>query len=154
MKHLTSLDVTGLSGVDEFACSGNKLTSIDLTGMTGATSIYLDGNALTSIDIAPCTSLEKIMVAENELTSIDLSKNPGLSGVYVQDNKLTAIDVTSNPNVRWTLSAGIGLKEFPIVTQPADTVTHGMGIFTLHHRLVAVLTGKILGEFAYRTVHR
>ena len=70
-NRLTTLDVSGCSGVYTLNCTNNQLTSLTLTGCTALAQLDCTYNHLTEIDIRTCTRLTRNMVhADSGVTII------------------------------------------------------------------------------------
>ena len=77
-------------------CQNNQLTSIDLTGLTGISTLNCESNLLTTLTLAGTSSLTALDCGYNQLTNIDISTNINLNYLWCNNNLLTSIDVTNN----------------------------------------------------------
>jgi len=110
-SQLSSLDVSGLTALEEFHCSGNlfmsldlrslntlkslscsdnQLVSLDLRGLTTLVSVSCPNNQLTTLNLTGCTSLGLLDCSLNQLTYLDISSLTSLSNLLLFNNKLTS----------------------------------------------------------------
>lgn len=73
-NHLTTLDVTHCTQLEQILCSTNELMSIDLTHCTQLKQLNCDSNQITSLDVSKCTKLETLYCEFNQLTELDVSR--------------------------------------------------------------------------------
>jgi len=100
-ENITSLDLSGLTGLDQLSCNYCSLTELNCSSLTAVTEIYAQGNRIASVDLSACTALKTLNMADNLLSSIDLSKNTALEGLYLYNNTISTLDLTANSNTRW-----------------------------------------------------
>lgn len=84
--------------------NNNALTSINVSGNTGIWRLDVYNNNLTSIDITGFTTLTHLRFQNNDISGdIDVSANPGLGilGTYNNDN-LASIDLGGIPYTNFT----------------------------------------------------
>lgn len=112
---LTSLDVSGCSGLERLICNNtqlrsinasgctsltvlncsfSQLTSLNLSGCTALTDLYCSGNQLTSLNLSGCTSLETLECTNNRLTSLKIPHGPALISLNCSNNQLTSLDLS------------------------------------------------------------
>jgi Leucine-rich repeat (LRR) protein len=115
MNELTSLNVSGLTKLNDLTCSDNKLTSLNVNGCTGLAGLYasknklsslnpsgvpglifvnVTDNSLSSLDLRAATNLVTIVCEQNYLTSLNVSGLTKLEGIVCNDNRLTTLDVS------------------------------------------------------------
>ncbi len=87
-NHLTSLDVSALSGLTAFSCAQNSLTALNLSGNPALQILSCGGNRLASLNVSMCPGLALLECAGNRLTSLDLSGNGALAGLDCSENRL------------------------------------------------------------------
>jgi prepilin-type N-terminal cleavage/methylation domain-containing protein len=78
--NLTSLNVSGLTGLTSLNGGSNSLTSLSVSGLASLQSLDCSYNALTSLLLSGCASLEVISCGGNQLKSLDIS---GLPACYI-----------------------------------------------------------------------
>ena len=98
---LTALDVSGLANLYTLECIGSylynapRISSINVTGCTGLYSLDVNQNNLTNIDVSTCTSLSILKCGRNLLTTLDVSGCPVLRRLHIYHNDITAIDLST-----------------------------------------------------------
>ena len=97
---LTSLNMTGCTGLKELYCSYNNLTSLDVSGLTNLEVLDCCFNSIESLDVSWLTNLNDFNCSYNDLTSLDLSGLTKLQIVQCQDNSLTSLDVSGLTNLK------------------------------------------------------
>ena len=116
-NELTTLDLSGLTGLTELNCAGNELTALDLSGLTGLTELDCGGNELTALDLSGLNGLTELYCSGNKLTNLNLPAGlkvldcsyngltalpalpAGLTELYCADNKLTNLNLPSGLEV-------------------------------------------------------
>lgn len=92
---LTSINVSGNTGIQRLDCFNNNLTSLDITGFTTLTYLRFQNNAITgSLDVSGNLSLEKLGAYGNDLSNIDLGAIPYTSFTYFKistNNNLSCV---------------------------------------------------------------
>lgn len=89
---LTSINVSGNTGIQRLDCFNNNLSSLDITGFTTLTYLRFQNNSITgSLDVSGNLNLEKLGAYSNDLTNIDLGAIPYTSFTYFK--------VSSNANL-------------------------------------------------------
>lgn len=92
---LTSLDVSGLTGLIQLYCGFNSITSLDLTGLSSLATLNCYGNGMTSLNVAGLTSLSSLNCGNNSIASLDLTGCTGITGLYCYSNAITSLDVSA-----------------------------------------------------------
>jgi len=100
--NLTGLDLIGnplLSVLNTEEC--NLLSTLDITGLTGLVDVNLYNNNLSALDVSGNLNLQTLNVRLNNLTVLDLADNTALTFLNVRQNSLTDLDMRNgnNPNV-------------------------------------------------------
>lgn len=67
---LTSLNVSGFTGLSYLDARDNLLTSLGVSGCTALLTIYAQNNQLTSVVLSGCTDLRGVDLGGNQLTSV------------------------------------------------------------------------------------
>ena len=93
---LKYLRVRGNTGLLELRCAYCALTSLDVTGCTGLNLLHCEVNSnLSSIQgLADCTALNWFGCDYCAFTSLDVTFCPGLKSFYCYNNQLTSLNVT------------------------------------------------------------
>ena len=99
-NHLSSLDVSGMSKIEELICANNQLASININGCSSLTMLFLNGNKFQSLDLRNCNSLESVHCCLNELTSLNISGMSNLTYFYCYNNNLSSINLSGLPSLR------------------------------------------------------
>ena len=89
-NQLTSLDVQGLNSLQNLECYNNQLTSLDVQGLTALQNLYCSYNQLTSLDVQGLNSLQNLSCSSNQLTSLDVQGLNSLQSLNCSSNQLTA----------------------------------------------------------------
>ena len=82
--NLQRLRVKGNPGLTYLSCRNNALTSLDVTGCTGLKFLFCECNSnLTSITgLTDCTALDWFGCDYCAFTSLDMTFCPGISSLY------------------------------------------------------------------------
>ncbi len=101
-KGLTgSLDVRGLTELEQLSCTFNELSSIDAGGLKELYNLNCAHNKLTSLNMSGSTALKYLYCDRNKLTGLDLSAFPKLYWVHCEYNELTFLNVTGLTNLSY-----------------------------------------------------
>ena len=98
-NNLTSLDVSWLTNLNDFNCSYNNLTSLDLSGLTKLQVVQCQYNSLTSLDVSGLTNLYYLSCNDNSLESLDVSGLTNLETLSCRNNSLKSLDVSGLTNL-------------------------------------------------------
>ncbi len=99
---LTTLDVRGLTELEELYCDDNRLTFLNLTENPMLRRLQCNGNQFTEIyGLDSLINLRSLDVSGNQLSTLDVSNFPLLYDLYCGDNNLTTLDLTQNTNLRY-----------------------------------------------------
>jgi hypothetical protein len=91
-KNLTSLNVSGLTGLTGLTCNNNLLTSLDVSNLTHLTALTCNNNLLTSLDVSNLTThLTALTCNNNLLTSLNISGCTSLGNCICNSNLLTSL---------------------------------------------------------------
>ena len=104
---LTSLDVSGLSNLKSLFCfQSYSLTSLITTGATAMITLHCENTNLTSLDVSAMTGLQELYCnhdinwsPENRLTALNLSGLTQLINVNCEGNNIPSLDVSSSTNL-------------------------------------------------------
>ncbi|MGN0974579.1 MAG: leucine-rich repeat domain-containing protein [Gemmiger sp.] len=91
---LTSLDLSGCTGLVRLDVSGNRLETLDLAACTWLEQLDAAENRLTALDVTACPRLQFLNCTGNQLTELDLSGCRELVTLWCADNALTSLDLT------------------------------------------------------------
>jgi hypothetical protein len=95
-KGLTSLDVSGISSLQELHCHNNQLTSLDVTTNTNLNGLVCNDNQLTSLDLSNNINfLGWVKCSNNQLTSLILppyNSSWPLNTIWCNNNLFTSLD--------------------------------------------------------------
>ena len=94
-SQLTSLNVQGLTALQELYCHNNKLTELDVQGLTNLHELSCYENQLPTLDVQGCTKLQVLSCSENQLTELNVQGCASLQWLYCYKNKLTELNVQS-----------------------------------------------------------
>ena len=102
---ITSLDVSGFTGLQELDCYNTSITSLDVSGCTGLQKLNCSNTNLTSLDVSGCTGLQELYCSDTSITSLDVSGFTGLQTLNCSDTNLTSLDISSCTDL-WYLNCG------------------------------------------------
>ena len=92
--HITSLDVSGLTGLKDFKCYAYELESINLSGLTNLVTADCKWSVASSIDLSGCSSLETFICTESDLQTVNLSGLSSIKRIDCTNSLLESIDVS------------------------------------------------------------
>ena len=95
-NHLTSLDVSKNTVLEQLDCRVNQLTNLDVSKNTTLTYLCCNNNQLINLDVTKNSALKILGCSNNQLTSLDVSKNTMLESLHCDNNPLTSLDVSNN----------------------------------------------------------
>ena len=93
-SQLTSLNVQGLTALQELNCYENKLTELDVQGLTNLHELSCYKNQLPTLDVQGCTELRWLSCGNNKLTSLNVQGCTALKELYCYSNQLADLDVS------------------------------------------------------------
>jgi len=98
--NITSVDITGLSKLNEFKDLNGKLTSLDTSGNPDLKILALNTNQLTTLDVSSNSKLEELYISNNQLTSLNVKNGTNnlinTASFYAVNNpNLTCIEVSN-----------------------------------------------------------
>ena len=105
-NQLTSLDVSSLSNLTELKCHYNKLASLNVSNKTKLTTLYANANQLTSINVQGCSVLNDLNVECNKLTSLSVQGCNALRTINCCINKISASGANTLINSLCTIPSG------------------------------------------------
>ena len=94
-NHLTELDLSNFTALEELYCNDNQLTDLDISGCTILPAVACYRNALINLDVSGCAALRGLYCSNNQLKSLDVSKLPSLLSLNCRHNQLTNLDVSA-----------------------------------------------------------
>ena len=103
---LTSLDVSSLSNLTEFLCNDNKISSLNVANKTKLVKLYAYRNLLTSINVQGCTALKNFQCSSNKLSSLSVQGCSSLTLLKCFGNQIKESAMTSLINSLRTIPAG------------------------------------------------
>ena len=98
-KKLTTLNISGCTGIGTLDCSYNEITSLDVSGCTGLTELTCTKNQLSALTLPSLPSLQKLVCNNNQLTSLDVSACPTITHLNCRENQLTALNISVLPSL-------------------------------------------------------
>lgn len=115
---LTSINITGLTALEQLGASRNELTTIDVSTNTALKTLILSSNDLSGLNISNNTALEDLQVHETGLTSIDISVNTNLTRIIASLNPITDLNTENNTlleyiNLSKTSISSIAVNHLP-----------------------------------------
>lgn len=110
-NQLTSLNVSGLTGLITLDCSANQLATMNLNGLTNLQRLICagTGNQFGSLDLTGLTNLKVVICAFNGLSGLNLNGLTNLETLNCGFNNFTTLDVSSLTNLQALHCSGAGL---------------------------------------------
>lgn len=102
VPNLSIADLTGIeafTNVQQIFCNGNQLTSLNLSGNTGLVNVNCSNNQLTSFSTGNSPNYNTVNCMNNQLTSLNFSANTSLAWLNASNNPLTSLNLGSNTNL-------------------------------------------------------
>ncbi len=90
---LTSLNVSGCTGLTTLICNNNQLTSLDVSSLSNLTELNCNWNKLGTLNVSNKTKLTSLNAGYNQLTSLNVQGCSVLNNLYLESNKLTSLSV-------------------------------------------------------------
>ncbi|WP_284652160.1 DUF7619 domain-containing protein [Flavobacterium terrisoli] len=94
---LASINLTGLTSLENLQVENCMLTSLDLSGLTNLKYLYCDDNLLTTLNLQGLPNLEILECRNNQLTNLNLSNLTHLRIVHCWYNNLTQMQLNNLP---------------------------------------------------------
>jgi hypothetical protein len=91
---ITSLDLSGLSLLEEIECERNLLNNIQTIGLNNLETLYIFDNNISIMNLSNSPNLINLWCSSNQLTNLDLSSLSSLKWVSCGDNQITNLNVT------------------------------------------------------------
>jgi len=98
-NHITNLNLNGCANLSALLCMNNPLGALDLSGMASLCTLWCDLNGLTNLSLTGCTNLIDLSCARNPLGVLDVSGLSGLSALYCGYDVLTNLNLTGCTNL-------------------------------------------------------
>ena len=99
-NQLTSLNISGLTSLSNFSCDYNQLTSLSVSGLTNLTYFSCQSNQITSLNVSGLTNLQMLDCDSNQLTSLSgVSGLTSLRDLTCQHNLLTSLNVSGDTSL-------------------------------------------------------
>lgn len=92
--NLTALDMSSNLQLFRLVCNSNNISTININGLTNLDEIVLFDNALTTIDFSTNTALRRFNGGFNPYTQLDFSNNPNMEFVGSPSGSLSSINLT------------------------------------------------------------
>lgn len=116
---LTSLNLNGLSSIKKINCNTNNLTTLDLSSLTNLIEVHCSNNILTSINTNGLSNLKFFYCGINQLTSFDFTNLTALEELNVSFNvNLTSINVTGMQTLKKLECNGCQLSSLTLIDLP------------------------------------
>ncbi|MCL2339296.1 MAG: hypothetical protein FWC59_00100 [Actinomycetia bacterium] len=88
-----SMDVSGLTALEELYCNNNSLTDINVSGLNNLTIMDCGHNSLTALDVSTLPTLGYLYCDNNNLSTLDVSAQSQLVWLDCSTNGLTSLNV-------------------------------------------------------------
>ena len=112
--NLSSVNLTGLTSLENLHISNCQLTSLNLSGLINLKYIDCDDNLITNLDVQGLPNLEVLQCRYNQLTNLNLSNLTNLREVHCWYNNLTQIDLNGLPALKTFYCTGNELSSIDL----------------------------------------
>ncbi|HEX9979681.1 MAG TPA: T9SS type A sorting domain-containing protein [Flavobacterium sp.] len=110
---LSSIDVSGMSGLTTLLLINMDISEVDLTGCTGLLNLFLGLGDLETIDLSATPNLAHLMIRDTQIQNIDVSGLFGLQSLQITGNpELETVFAKNGSNENLILDAGNTSLEF------------------------------------------
>jgi|GEM_PF-1439534 type II secretory pathway pseudopilin PulG len=134
-----SVDVNGnpSGAITQISCPSNALTSLNVSGCSGLQSLNCDYNPLTSLNLGGCSSLQTLSCQySHSLTPFDFSGCPSLQTANITCNNATSLTVNGCPALQsLALDLCYSLNSLAVTNCPSLTTLscrYGCGMTSLN----------------------
>lgn len=86
-NNLATLDLSGMTKLEDVYCGNNMITSINLNGMTNLLYLACQSNLLTAINLEGLLYLKYLNLDKNQFTSLLINNLPSLEICSIEGNK-------------------------------------------------------------------
>ncbi len=101
-NELTSLNVTSNTNLKTLYCGHNNLQSLSVMGLTKLATLSCPGNKISALYFNECRSLEYVECSFNNLTTINgASSLVSLAHLECPNNKLTSLDLSASTSLHY-----------------------------------------------------
>ena len=90
---LATLGVQGLTALQVLDCSGNQLKTLNVQGLTALQKLNCSANKLPELNVQGCTSLQVLRCYDNKLSELNVQGLTALQKLDCSYNKLTELNV-------------------------------------------------------------
>lgn len=143
---LESIDISGLSYLEEIWLTHTGVSSINLTGCSALHTMHALQNNLTSLDISTATSLRELHLNENfGLTNIEFSQNLALVNLGLIHTAVKNLDLSNHPELLNVWAEGSGIES---ATFEGSTKLNGVFI---NYNVLSTI--NVRGCLALRELH-
>jgi Leucine-rich repeat (LRR) protein len=95
-NNLTSLDVTGLTSLENLSCNTNELTSLDLSTLPNLLTLDCSVNHLPSLDVSNLINLQQLNVGMNLIPDLNITGLNGLTLLFCGNNPISSLDLSNH----------------------------------------------------------
>jgi hypothetical protein len=98
--NLSSIDFSGVASLTTAYIQNNlHVTSLDVSGCTGLALLFVNSSTFTSLDVSTCSSLVSFYCGTSDLTSVTIGELPNLANLAIYNSPITSIDVSGCPSL-------------------------------------------------------
>ncbi len=115
---LRTIDVSGLSQLQELDCGQNQITKLDVSNNPDLRILICNSNRIGSLDTSHNPELERLTCYDCQLTALNVSQNPQLQYLDCYYNQLAALDISNNPLIYYLQCRYNQLSQLDITHQP------------------------------------
>lgn len=96
---VTSIDVNGLSQLQQLKCSKNNISTLVVNGLTQLTHLDCSYNMLTSLDLIGLTNLTHLNYGSNQLSNLNMTGLVNITQLNCSRNNISTLNVVNMPNL-------------------------------------------------------
>ncbi|MGP1438928.1 MAG: leucine-rich repeat domain-containing protein [Treponema sp.] len=92
-NEITSINVRGLTSLQELNCYHNKLTELDVQGLNSLRELNCSQNQLTALNVKGLGALQNLICSNNKFATLDMQGLTALKELWCYHNQLTSLNV-------------------------------------------------------------
>jgi Secretion system C-terminal sorting domain len=90
-NHLASIDVQGLTNLEQLQCVYNKISYLNLQGLSSLQYLCCISNQITSLNIQGLTNLQVLLCSDNQLTNLNVQGLTSLQTLGCRNNPISCL---------------------------------------------------------------
>lgn len=122
-KHVTSVNVAGLSNLVSLNLRNCELASLNVSGCNNLRQLMLYDNNLTEIDLSGCPNLKTLACSNNKLEHVDFSHIPNIKFIAIDENPCADVDVSMLDNLVSFIFGSENMTKAPTMSVKNQSIT-------------------------------